>query len=121
MEKTVLVIEDDKILQSAILEAMNDAELNAIAAGDGKTGLELAKSKMPAIILLDLVLPKMDGYKLLYELKHDDSMKHIPIICLTAIGSESSIAECKAHGAADYLVKADYSLDQIVEKVKKHL
>ena len=108
MKKKILVIEDDKILQKAL-------------ASDGDEGVKMAKEKNPDLILLDIILPNKNGYNVLLDLSSDEELKKIPVIMLTVIDSEYSVETCKIAGAKDYLIKSDYSLEEIVKKVKKNL
>jgi DNA-binding response OmpR family regulator len=117
MKKKILVIEDDNILQAAIKDALADAGFDVVQAFDGDDGFKKAESEKPDLVLLDLLLPKKDGYHILYDMTQ--KMPDIPVIVLTVIATKTSIAECVQHGAKGYLTKGDYSLDQIVEKVKK--
>jgi len=121
MKKKILIIEDDKILQSALEEAVSEAGYEVAIASDGDEGVEKAKSEKPDLILLDIILPKKNGYNVLLDLSSDNVLKMIPVIVLTVIGSEYSIETCKIAGAKDYLVKSEYSLAEIVEKIKLNL
>ena len=120
-KKILLIVEDDKALQKAISEALTDAKFEVMLASDGNEGMSRARKKKPDLILLDLILPDKDGYKVLLELKKDKKLKKIPVIIFTVIDTEVSIKECKAVGAVDYLIKPNYSLKEVVKKVKQHL
>ena len=86
---------------------------------DGEIGLKLAKSKKPDLILLDLVLPKVHGFEVLKELKSDSGTKDIPIIVLTNLEAIEDVNKAIELGAKTYLVKTQYNLEEVVEKVKK--
>lgn len=120
-EKKILIIEDDNVLQNAIKIALTKAGFEVQQAFGGNDGVAKLKKDRPDLILLDLILPDRDGYHLLYELNEHKDFKDIPIVVLSAIGSQSSIEECMAGGAKDYLVKSEYSLDDVVKKVEKYL
>ncbi len=90
-----------------------------ISALDGKTGLQLVKEKKPDLILLDLVLPKMHGFDVFKKLKEDEETKNIPIIVLTNLEEIGDIEKALELGATTYLVKAQYTLGEVVEKIKK--
>jgi len=92
-----------------------------ISALDGETGLRLAKSQKPDLILLDLVLPKIHGFEVLKKLKEDKETKGIPVIVLTNLEGVGDVDKVLGLGATTYLVKAQYSLEEVVEKIKKAL
>ena len=117
--KKVLIIEDDKILHKAIKDALLGANFEIAEAFDGEEGLKKAESENPDLILLDLILPKQDGYHTLVDLH--EKYPNTPVFVLTVINSKTSVAECMANGAKGYLVKSDYSLEDIVEKVKEFI
>jgi len=120
--KKILVIEDDKTLQDAIKNVVSTEEdFEVIQSFDGPSGFKKIKEEKPDIILLDLMLPKEDGYHMLYKLNEDKTTKKIPVIILTAIDSETSDIECKNFGAVEYLVKSDISILDIMKKIKEHL
>ena len=121
MANKILFIEDDKILTSAITEALNSAGIKTVVASDGEEGLKKAREEKPQLILLDLILPKIDGWEVLQKLNSDKNLKGTPTICISAVGTDTSVEECKKLGAKDYLIKTDCTLEQIVETVKKHL
>jgi len=83
--------------------------------------LNLAKSQKPDLILLDLILPKKDGFEVLKELKKDESTKEIPVIVLTNLEDIESVEKAIELGANTYLVKAQYTLNEVIQKVKKAL
>ncbi len=119
--KKILIIEDDKILQKALNEALSEAGFKIILASDGDEGIQKAKSEKPDLILLDIILPGKNGYNVLLAFSDDDSLKNIPVIMLTVIDSEFSVETCKEAGVKDYLVKSDYSLDEVIKKINKYI
>lgn len=96
-------------------------KFEAIEAADGETGLELAKKHVPDLVLLDIILPKKNGYEVLEELKNDEKTKKIPVILLTNLESPEDIEKAFEKGASTYLVKSDYRLEDIVKKIKETL
>ncbi len=120
-KKKILVIEDDNILQDAIKIALEKDGYKVMQSFEGKDGLKKMESDKPDLVLLDLMLPEKDGYHLLHEAKENERIKDIPVVVLTAIGTETSTEECLAFGAKDYIVKSEYSLEDVVEKVKENL
>jgi CheY-like chemotaxis protein len=117
--QTILIIEDEPTLQKTLSAALTDAGYEIKNALDGEIGLKLARELKPNLILLDLILPKLDGFEVLDELKKDDSTKDIPVIILTNLESTPDIERALALGATSYLVKANYDLKDVIEKVKE--
>ena len=119
MAKTILFIEDESALQKTFGDILGKEGYDMISALDGEIGLKLAKSKKPDLILLDLVLPKVHGFEVLKELKSDPGTKDIPIIVLTNLETIEDVNKAIELGAKTYLVKTQYNLEEVVEKVKK--
>lgn len=116
--KTILFIEDESALQKTFGEILKQEGYETISALDGETGLRLVKSQKPDLILLDLILPKMHGFEVLKKLKEDEETKDIPVIVLTNLEKIEDVDKALELGATTYLVKAKYSLEEIVEKIK---
>lgn len=119
--KKILFIEDEYTLQKTFGEILKPEGYEMIPALDGEIGLRLAKNKKPDLILLDLILPKVNGFEVLKKLKEDEATKDIPVIVLTNLEGIGDIDKAIELGATTYLVKADYSLEEVVEKIKKAL
>lgn len=122
MKKTILLIDDDQLLQKNFKKVAEAEGFNVISAFDGQEGLKLAKEKKPDLILLDLILPKMEGLKVLENLKQDKETSHLQVLILTNVSQETEkIQEALVLGAKGYLVKTEYSLIDIVKKIKEIL
>lgn len=119
--KTILFIEDESALQKTVGEILKQEGYEVISALNGEVGLKLAQRKTPDLILLDLVLPKLHGFKVLKKLKENSETKNIPVIVLTNLEGIEDIDKAIELGAQSYLVKAQYELKELVEKVKKIL
>ncbi len=123
--KKILFIEDESALQKTFGEILNQEGYEMISALDGEIGLRLANppagGKKPDLILLDLVLPKIHGFEVLKQLKTDKETKDIPVIVLTNLEGIGDVDKALGLGATTYLVKAQYGLEEIVEKIKKAL
>jgi len=119
--KTILFIEDESALQKTFGEILTQEGYEMISALDGETGLALAKEKKPNLILLDLILPRVNGFDVLKQLKEDEGTKGIPVIVLTNLEGIGDVDKVIELGATTYLVKAQYSLEEVVEKIKKTL
>ncbi|MBL7053330.1 MAG: response regulator [Candidatus Portnoybacteria bacterium] len=119
--KTILFIEDEPTLQKAIGRYLEQEGYNIKSALDGDLGLEIAKKEKPDLILLDIILPKKDGFEVLKELKENETTKNIPVIVLTNLESDADVERTLSLGATTYLVKANYKLEEITKKIKEVL
>ena len=119
--KKILFVEDESTLQKTFGEILKQEGYEMISALDGEIGLRLAKTKKPDLILLDLILPKVHGFEVLKKLKEDNETKDIPVIVLTNLEGIGDVEKAIELGATTYLVKANYSLEEVIEKIKKAL
>ena len=119
-EKTakVLVVEDEEILLTGLKEELESGGDTVQGASDGVEGVEQTKSFKPDLILLDLLMPKMDGMEMLQKLKADSATRDVPVVILTNLSDYEKISEALSLGAMDYLVKANYKLEDLLEKVR---
>jgi len=117
----VLVAEDDRFLSKAYGAKLKKEGFDVILAMNGEEAVEEAKNKKPDIILLDLVMPRKDGFEALSDLKKDASTKSIPVIILSNLGQEEDIIKGKELGAVDYLVKSNIAIREVVEKIREVL
>jgi len=116
----VLIIEDEDALRNVLQEKMQSAGFETLVAKDGDEGWEMVKSGNPDIILLDLILPKHNGFDVLFTLKQDPELKKIPVIVVSNLSEDENLKKALAMGAEDYFVKAEHPIEEIVEKVKSH-
>lgn len=119
--KKILFIEDEAALQKAFGTILKDKGYDVISAFDGETGLKLAKEEKPSLILLDIILPKAHGFEVLKKLKEEKETQQIPVIILTNLEDMENVGKALELGAMSYLVKAQYSLEEVLEKIKKAL
>ena len=119
--KTILLIEDEPIFQKTVGQFLEKEGFQTKSALDGQVGLTLAKKFKPDLILLDLILPKKDGFEVLKELKKDEATKDIPVIILTNLEGGVDVEKALSLGATTYLVKANYELEEVVKKIKQIL
>jgi len=117
----ILLVEDDTFLANIYKTKFEMEKFNISVAGDGEAGLEAVKKRKPDIVLLDILLPKMDGFAVLENLKKDETTKDIPVILLTNLGQKDDVEKGLEMGAVDYLIKAHFKPSETVEKVKKVL
>lgn len=120
-KKCILIIEDEETLQRTLSEYLEENGFITFSALDGEKGLELTKQKKPDLIILDIILPKKDGFKVLEEIKKDKETKNIPVILLTNLESIEDIQKAFDKGATTYLVKSEYKLEDIVKKINETL
>ena len=118
MSKKILVIEDDKFLLKIIKKKLSTEDYQLIQAMNGEEGLRAAREEKPDLILLDLVLPEMDGFEVLKRLKDNPTCSNVPVIILSNLGEKEKINKGLKLGAADYLVKSDLNPGEIVNRIK---
>jgi DNA-binding response OmpR family regulator len=121
MDKKILFVEDEPSLQKAISEVLTQEGYKVLKAADGEEGLKVAQAEKPHLILLDLILPKKDGFEVLKELKADEKTKDIPVIVLTNLEGIGDVEKALSLGATTYLVKANYELEDVLKTVKSQL
>lgn len=119
--KIILLVEDEAALQSALGSALRMAGFEVISAVNGEDAITFAKQNHPDIILLDLILPKRSGFEVLQELKADEKTKHIPVIVLTNLDAAHDVDQALSLGATTFLVKANYEINDVIEKLKQAL
>jgi len=118
----VMLVEDDEFLSDIYKKKFDMEGFKVTHADNGEKGLEEIKKKKPDIILLDILMPKMDGFEVLENLKKEDSkVKDIPVILLTNLGQKDDVEKGKEKGAADYLIKAHFKPSEVVDKIKEVL
>ncbi len=118
---SVLMIEDEKFLIQPLEITFRKNNWDLAVATTGEEGLVLAKKSRPELILLDLVLPKMDGYEVLRILKADPETSGIPVLIVSNLAREAEIKKGLTGGAVDYIVKANFSMNALIEKVAEYL
>jgi len=115
--RRVLLAEDDRFLRRAAEARLRRHGLEVLTAADGEEALRLARAEPLDLILLDVVMPKLQGFEVLKALKQDEATAHIPVIVLSNLGQERDVAQAKALGALAFLVKAHLSLQDLVDRV----
>lgn len=120
-KKKILLIEDD-LAVVRILETKLEIEgYEVLSAYNGKTGLEKVMKEKPNLILLDILLPKMNGFEVLRKIKENSETSSIPVMILSNLGEDENINRGIKLGAKDYIVKAHYNLEEIVRKIRQIL
>jgi DNA-binding response OmpR family regulator len=114
----ILAAEDDKLISNSLCDGLKSAGFEAIPAYDGEEAVAKIKEVLPDLVLLDIMMPKLDGISVLWELKADPNTAGIPVVVLTNIGDVETISKIVEAGAVDYLLKSDQSVSDIIQKVR---
>ncbi|MBP9749383.1 MAG: response regulator [Candidatus Pacebacteria bacterium] len=118
-KRSVLIVDDEESLTNVLARKFTDEGIIAYTAYDGKQGLELALEKHPDVILLDIMMPEMDGFDVMKALQQDPWGKDVPVILLTNSSSLDTVAKAVTSGMSEFLVKTEMKLDQVVDHVKR--
>jgi DNA-binding response OmpR family regulator len=115
--KRILVVEDDRFLRKAAEAALRRHGFAVLTAADGEEGLRVARSELPDLVLLDLIMPGLQGFEVLKLLKQDAATSAIPVVILSNLGQDMDVKNAMEAGAVDYLIKANLALDALVARV----
>jgi DNA-binding response OmpR family regulator len=115
----IVFAEDDALLSRAVNVQLLDEGFKVLSAADGESALKLIKKELPDLVLLDIIMPKLQGLDVLKALKKDAKTKKIPVIMLTNLDNPEDRATARKYGALDYYVKASVDLDELTKKIKK--
>ena len=121
MGKKILLIEDEEIMIDLLRKKLVAEGYKVLVARNGEEGLELMKESLPDLVLLDIVMPKKDGFEVMEEKKKDKNLKKIPLIIISNSGQAIELDRAKALGARDWLVKTEFDPKEVLEKVKKQI
>ncbi|MFZ1735389.1 MAG: response regulator, partial [Candidatus Moraniibacteriota bacterium] len=121
VEKKILIVEDDDSLRRAVVEKLSREGFIALQANNGLAGLECAFQEHPDLILLDVIMPKMDGLTMLSRLREDVWGKSAQVIMLTNVSDGESVLESLNQAAFVYLVKSDWKLEDVVKNIRERL
>ncbi len=113
----ILIVEDEEVLAKVLAEKLVKSGDEAAIAADGEVAITLAQSFRPDVIVLDLLLPKRSGFEVLQILNADQELKAVPVIVVSNLGEDSDIKRALSLGAADYYVKSEHPLNEIIEKI----
>ena len=118
MSKKILIVEDDKFLRDLIVKKLTKEGYDVLSAVNGEEGLKKAKEEHPDLMLLDLILPGINGFEILSKIKEDSKTSSIPVIILSNLGQKEEIEKGINLGATDYLIKAHFTPGEIVKKIQ---
>ncbi len=121
MPQNILVVEDDKFLRELMSQKLIKENYNVSEAVDGEEGLKKVKEEKPDLVLLDLILPGIDGFEVLARMREEQQVAKIPVIILSNLGQKEDIEKGLSLGAVDYLVKAHFTPGEIIGKIKRVL
>lgn len=117
-KKRVLIIEDEAPLSKILAEALTDRSFEVDVAVHGEEGWHKTKENTPDLVLLDIIMPRLDGFVYLKRLRANKKLAGVPVIILSNLGQETDIAEARELGALDYLVKSNHTIEAIVQRVE---
>lgn len=120
-ERRILLAEDDRFLRKAAEARLRQGGFTVLAAVDGEEALRLARAETPDLVLLDLIMPKIQGFEVLKALKADPATASIPVIVLSNLGQERDVQRAMELGAVAYFIKAHLSLHELVQRVSEVL
>ena len=121
MSKKILIVDDEEMIIEPLSEKFKDEGFEVETACDGEEGLKKALEFLPDLILLDVVMPKMNGLQMLEKLRAEEKGKDIKVIVFTNVNEVEKVANAAESGTSEYLVKVDWSLEDLVKKVKSKL
>jgi len=119
--KKILIIEDDVPIASALNNKLAFSGYKTSVASDGQMGLEMALTVKPDLILLDIIMPKMDGITMLEKLQKNKEGKEIPVIILTNLSDAEMVRKAQDNGVHDFLIKSDWRLEDVVKKIQEKI
>jgi len=120
-DKTILIVEDEPSVINSLTDKLSIAGYSTITAENGEIALVKALDEKPDLILLDLILPKVDGLTFLKKLRENPWGKYAKVIILTNLSDSEKIEEAQSRNVFDYLIKTDWSLDDVLNKVNEYL
>lgn len=119
--KKILIVEDEEAILEILETKFKLEKFETLRAKDGQEGLKIALQEKPDLILLDIIMPKMDGLTVLEKLKADEVGKNIPVIILTNLSDDQKVEEAVSAGKYEYLIKSDWKIEDVVKEVKNKL
>lgn len=119
--KTILVVDDELPVRKLLNDKLIKEGFDVLLAKNGEEGLEMAITKKPDLIILDIVMPKIDGLTMLKKLREDQDSKECEVILLTNISGDENLSKAMEYGVYDYLVKSDWKIEDIINKIKAKL
>ncbi|MFI3156050.1 MAG: response regulator [Methylococcaceae bacterium] len=119
--KKILIVEDEKALVEVLRDEFNLHKYTVVVAYNGEEAMEKIQKEKPDFVLLDLLLPRKDGFEVLKEIKEDRELRHIPVLVLSNLGQDDDIKKALGLGAVDYFVKTQHPIKEVIEKVQHYI
>lgn len=116
--KKIIIVEDDTFLQGLISGKLSKEGFTVVAIADGTQANAKIEEEMPDLVLLDLMVPGVDGFGILEKIRSSEKVKTVPTIIFSNLGEEKDITHAKELGATDFMVKSNFTLDELAEKIK---
>lgn len=121
MAKKILIVEDDKFLRDLITQKLSNENFDVVIAQDGEEGIRKIEDEKPDLVILDLLLPQIDGFEVLKRMKANQKIADTPVIILSNLGQKEDVERGMALGAKDYMIKAHFTPNEVIDKVKRYL
>ena len=121
MAKKILIVEDEEIMLDLLGRKLKKEGYEVFTATNGEEGIEVMKAQKPDLILLDIIMPKMGGFEVMRRMRKDPDLKDIPVIIISNSGQPVELSEAKKLGARDWLIKAEFDPQEVLEKVIKQI
>lgn len=118
MAKKILIVEDDNFLRNLLLKKLKSEIYTTFGAADATEAFKNLEVNKPDLVLLDLILPGVDGYEILRKVRQNEAVKNIPVIIFSNLSEEKDIKKAIDLGATDFMVKSDFALNDLIEKIK---
>ena len=112
MKKNILIVEDDQFFRDLLKKKLSSLGFNILEASNGEEGIDITKQKKPDLIILDLLLPNIDGFEVLSKAKANPDTSKIPVIIVSNLGQQEDIERGLKLGAADYLIKSQFDIEK---------
>jgi len=119
--KKILIIEDEEIISNLLAKKLSQVGYEVKTAFNGQEGLEILEQEKPDLVLIDIVMPKKDGFETISEVKGDPTLKDIPIIIISNSGQPVELDKAKEMGVNDWFIKTDFDPQEVIQKVKKQI
>ena len=117
--KTILVVEDEAVLLQALVNKLTKEKFHVLTAKNGADGLAMALAEKPDLIILDIIMPVMDGMTMLSKLREDSWGATAKVIILTNLGEAEKVSLAMSQGVHDFLIKADWKLEDVIKKIRE--
>ena len=120
MSKKILMVEDEQDIREAVQARLKSRGYTVTLAADGEEGLRKVKSENPDLVLLDIVMPKLDGWQVLKAIRNDEATRELPVVMLTANRETSSLIESQSQKATDYLMKP-FDIEKLLRFINRYI